>query len=197
MRGKRLLTGLFVLLAGSFEAGAQPTPTAVPSPTPDCTLDPTGLQPHLLTTHKDFLIPVTRKREPRSLAELVTVRGLGSVKVSQGGCAHYGVTYEFSLVPDKTPATDRLHHSELALSLLKRPYFSPEGISLAGTVAEMLEKALGTFRKKGIKKEEQSGECSLSECVTSFSCGDAHCELNVKRADKRHVSIRILYDFPL
>lgn len=163
---------------------------------PDCTLDAAGLEPKLADIHKDFAGKVTRDRS-RGLVETVELRGGGTLTLSQYGCAHYGLTYLFSLVPDTTPLSNRKHAVERAAHLLLRP-LGPRNTELNKVLAgTLLEKA-----RTWPPGEQQDGtafwgKCNDTECVSDFSCGDATCGVAVKRVDKKLVSILITYDFPL
>ena len=75
-------------------------------------LDPTALEPLLPDTSEAFKGKVARTRDKYSFTETVTlVSGVG-LSAKQGGCVHYGVTYEFSNVAETTPATGSRRYHE-------------------------------------------------------------------------------------
>lgn len=132
----------------------------------------------LADSHSAFAGKVSRKLEPYSLAEEVTLKNGQTLRVESGGCEmHYQKKFTFENVPDRTDLTNRIHYIEAAIKLLKLKY-GPKSYSLDEDAAELLRRMLKKSRK------------SQPESMTSS------CDVTTVRKSESRVNITIDCSFP-
>jgi len=171
---------------------------------PECMVDGLALQPLVADAAPGLKGGVRRQRDKHTLDERAgLVDGIG-LRVGQGGCVHYGQTYEFSGLQDATSPDEREHYFAVAADLLERR-LGPGGEPLGGSLAESLRtgaKSLPQWIEAAASARTGApvhvwGECSEARCSTGFACGDATCTVEVAPAGKGRVTLTVIYDFPL
>ncbi len=183
--------GLFLILvtlAPEVSAGAR-----------DCILDPKELPPLLPSKDPAFRGRVQTKRGKHGLTERVRLKAGGALKIVQGGCAHYGATYEFSGLTDAHALGDRAYYLERAAALLAA--LPPRETEAPG--AEFARHARAAIKDVGKANLPDAqnvvsmwGDCDDKLCESSYACGDATCTVKVKRQGKK-LLVTAVYDFAL
>lgn len=169
----------------------------------DCTLDATTLKPAYPEKGANIASSLKRTKAERSLEEKGKLSSGIEFTYTQAGCAHYGQTYLFENVEDKTAVSDRKHYFEITSKLV--------GVKLGEKIiqadlSKQLARLAPTINSALNKKDTQGktmvwGEpegCTSSKCFTSFSTGfDNIYILTITRQSSNTVSIELIDDFPM